>query len=91
MKANHVLACVKRAFVDLNYDVFLKLYSYEATGIRPIMEYANIVCGRVKSESDDLDSLDHFFGGSSGFHLQAKLSGCDPDITCSLENSIGIW
>ena len=62
--------------------------------VRPIMEYANIVRGRVESESDDLDSLDHlghFFGGSSGFHLQAKLSGCDPDITCSLENSIGIW
>ena len=26
------------------------------------------------------------FDGSSGSHLQTKLSGCDPDITCSLEN-----
>ena len=49
------------------------------------------VC-RVESGSDDLDNLGHlghFFGGSSGF--QIKLSGCDPYITCSLENSVGIW
>ena len=31
------------------------------------------------------------FGGSSGSHPQTKLSGFDPDITCSLENSVGIW
>ena len=45
---------------------------------------------RVESGSDDPDNLahlGHFFGGSSGSHLQNKLSGCDPDITCSLENS----
>ena len=49
---------------------------------------------RVESGSDDPDNLGHlghFFGGSSGSDLQAKLSGCDPDITCSLENNIGIW
>ena len=32
-----------------------------------------------------------FFGGSSGSHPQTKLSGCDLDITCSLENSVGSW
>ena len=40
---------------------------------------------RVESGSDDSDSmahLSHFFGGS---HPQTKLSGCDPDITCSLK------
>ena len=35
--------------------------------------------------------LGHFFRGSSGPHPQTKLSGCDPNITCSLENSVGIW
>ena len=48
---------------------------------------------RVESGSDDLDNLGHlghFFGVSSGSHPQIKLSGCDPDITCSLENSVGI-
>ena len=52
------------------------------------------LCIRVESGSDDPDNLGHlghFFGGSSGSHPQAKLSGCDPDITCSLENSAGIW
>ena len=42
----------------------------------------------IESGSDDLDNLGHlghFFGGSHGSHLQTKLSGCDPDITCSLE------
>ena len=31
---------------------------------------------------DDPDylQLGHFFGGSSGFHPQTKLSGCDPDF-----------
>ena len=49
---------------------------------------------RVESGSDDPDNLGHlghFFGGSSGSHPQIILSGCDPDITCSLENSVGIW
>ena len=49
--------------------------------------------GRVESGLDDLDNLGHlghFFGGSSGFYLQTKLSGCDPDITYSLENRVGI-
>ena len=49
---------------------------------------------RVESGSDDPDNLDHlghFFGGSRGSHLQTKLSGSDPDTTCSLENSVGIW
>ena len=46
---------------------------------------------RVESGSDDPDNLGHFFGGSSGSHPQIKLSGCDPDVTCSLENSVGIW
>ena len=49
---------------------------------------------RVENGSNDPDNLghlDHFFGGSNGSHPQTKLSGCDPDITCSLENSFGIW
>ena len=36
---------------------------------------------RVESGSDGPDYLNHlgdFFGGSSGSHLQTKLSGCDP-------------
>ena len=40
-------------------------------------------CIRVESGSDDPDylgHLGHFFGGSSGSHLQVKLSGCDPDF-----------
>ena len=38
---------------------------------------------RVESGSDDPDCLGylgHFFAGSSGFHPQTKLSGCDPDF-----------
>ena len=49
---------------------------------------------RVESRLDDPDNvghLGHLFGGSSGSHPQTKLSGCDPDITCSLENNVGIW
>ena len=42
LKTNLVLACMKRAFVDLNCDVFLKLYK---ALVRPIMEYANIIWG----------------------------------------------
>ena len=51
------------------------------------------VKSRVESGLDDPDNLGHFVGGSSGSHPQTKLSGCDPDITCSLENiiNIGIW
>ena len=47
----------------------------------------------VESGSDDPDksgSLRSLLGESSGPHPQTKLSGCDPDITCSLENSVGI-
>ena len=43
---------------------------------------------RVESGSDDPDNLghlSHFFGGSSGCHPQTKLSGYNPDITCSLK------
>ena len=39
-KANRVLACMKRAFTDLNNDGFLKLYK---AMVRPIMEYANTI------------------------------------------------
>ena len=47
---------------------------------------------RVESGSDDPDNINlgHLFGGSSGSHPQTKLSGCDPDITCSLESTVGI-
>ena len=56
--------------------------------------YIDAVYTRVESGLDHLDNLGHlghFFGGSSGSHSQTKLYGCDPDITCSLENSVGIW
>ena len=36
-------------------------------------------------------SLGSLFGGPSGSHPQTELSGCDPDITWSLENNVGIW
>ena len=39
-KANRVLACMKRAFTDLNNDGFLKLYK---AMVRPIIEYANTI------------------------------------------------
>ena len=45
----------------------------------------------VESGSDDPDNLHHLFGRLNGSHLQTKLSGCDPDIGCSLENSVSIW
>ena len=35
---------------------------------------------RVESGLDDPDYLGHFSGGSSGFHPQTKLSGCDLDF-----------
>ena len=48
---------------------------------------ANVLSiGRCRTGLDDPDNLGHlghFFGGSSGSHPQTKLSGCDPDITCS--------
>ena len=50
---------------------------------------------RVESglnDPDNLGHLGHLFRGSSGSYPQTKLSGCDQeDITCSLENSVGIW
>ena len=49
---------------------------------------------RVDSGLNDPDNLGHlgyFFGGSSGSYPQTKLSGCDPDITCSLENSVNSY
>ena len=55
---------------------------------------SNYIGNRVESESDDLDNLlllVSFFAGSSGSHLQTKLFECDPGITCSLENSLGMW
>ena len=45
---------------------------------------------RVESGTDDPDNLGHFFGESNRSHPQTKLFGCDPNITCSLENSVGI-
>ena len=48
---------------------------------------------RVESGLDDpnnLGHLGHFYRGLSRSHPQTKLSGCDPDITCPLENSVGI-
>ena len=38
------------------------------------------------AEAGNLGHLGHFFGGSSRSQPQNK-SGCDPDITCSLEDS----
>ena len=52
---------------------------------------ANGIHFRVESGLDDPDNLGHFFGGSGGSHPQTTLSGCDLDITCSLENIVGIW
>ena len=45
---------------------------------------------RFESGSDDLDNLGHLghvFDGSSWSHPQTKFL----DITCPLENSVGIW
>ena len=44
---------------------------------------STLIAIKVESGLDDSDNLGHFFGGSSGSHLQTKLSGCDPGITCS--------
>ena len=48
LTANRVLACMKRAFVDLNCDVLLKLYK---ALVRLIMEYANIIWVHKKKEN----------------------------------------
>ena len=40
LKANRVLECMKRAFVDLNNDAFLKLYK---ALVKPLMEYKNVI------------------------------------------------
>ena len=32
-----------------------------------------------------------FLVGQVGLICQTKISECDLDITCSLENSVGIW
>ena len=45
--------------------------------------YLTLSHSRVGSGSNDPDNvghLGHFFDGSSGSHLQTKLSGCDPDF-----------
>ena len=55
---------------------------------RLLANYTPYIKLRVESGLDDPDNLGdlgHFFGGSSGSHLQTKLPGCDLDITCSLE------
>ena len=55
--------------------------------------YIIIIIVWAQSGSDDMDNLDHlnhFFGGLSGSHPQTKLFGGDPDITCSLERSVGV-
>ena len=48
------------------------------------------VCVRVEGGSDDSDNLGHlghFFGGSSGSHLQTKLSGGGLECTCTLKHA----
>ena len=50
------------------------------------LECRTYVYIRVESGLDDPDNpghLGHFFDGSSGSHLQTKLSGCDPDFNRS--------
>ena len=68
-----------------------KGYSYDVAVPVWCCQMKGKVAARVKSGSDDPDNLGHlghFIGGS---HPQTKLSECDPDITCSLENSVSIW
>ena len=38
MKANRVLACMRRRFINLNESVLLQLYK---SVVRPILEYGN--------------------------------------------------
>ena len=66
----------------LRLITFTFYYSAASLTVEPMQVYP---C-RVESGLDDPDNLchlGHFFGGSSGSHPQTKLSGCDPDITCS--------
>ena len=42
MKANRVLACMRRGFINLNEPVLLRLYK---SMVRPILEYGNIIWG----------------------------------------------
>ena len=67
------------------------LLTLAVCSLTPLDKFTNITYNRVESGLDDPDNLGHFFGESSGSHPQTKLSGCDLDITCSLENSVGIW
>ena len=40
MKANRVLACMRRGFINLNESVLLRLYK---SMVRPILEYGNVI------------------------------------------------
>ena len=42
MKANRVLACMRREFINLNESVLLRLYK---SMVRPILEYGNVIWG----------------------------------------------
>ena len=42
MKANRVLACMKRSFIDLNEFVISQLYK---SMVQPILEYGNVIWG----------------------------------------------
>ena len=42
MKANRVLACMRRGFINLNESVLLQLYK---SMVRPILEYGNVIWG----------------------------------------------
>ena len=42
MKANRVLACMRRGFIYLNESVLLQLYK---SVVRPILEYGNVIWG----------------------------------------------
>ena len=49
-------------------------------------------CIRNESGSDDPDNLGHFLEGQVGLIRKLNyLDVHDPDITCSFENSVGIW
>ena len=48
----------------------------------------------MTSGSDDLANLGylgHFLMGQVGLIHKLKLCGCDLDVTCTLENSVGMW
>ena len=40
MKANRVLACMRRGFINLNESILLQLYK---SMVQPILEYGNIL------------------------------------------------